>query len=101
VRALFNQTYLIDTTHATHVWEHDGYPQFYVPLAALQNCSWKDKEEVNLDGVVGAAVIEVTTNPRDGRPSATTDRALRFTDDKGAGKLLLGLVRLEFGSMGG
>jgi uncharacterized protein (DUF427 family) len=97
VRVVFNHTYIVDTTSAVHVWEHDGFPQFYVPIDDLK-AKWVDKEKV-ADG--GAAIVSITVGESDsGIKIKSTDRAVRFLDDgKGDVKGLKGLVRLEFGAM--
>ncbi|OAQ70933.1 WSC domain-containing protein [Pochonia chlamydosporia 170] len=98
VRVIHNHTIIVDTSKAMHVWEHDGYPQFYVPLSELRNCSKRDTQLIRSDGVARAAVVEVTIPSRNGIKEVKTDRVLRFTDDKSLGALA-GLVRLEFGAM--
>ncbi|KAI6083457.1 DUF427-domain-containing protein [Hypoxylon rubiginosum] len=35
VRILFNGVYVVDTTSALYVWEHEYYPYFYVPYSAF------------------------------------------------------------------
>ncbi|OLN97181.1 hypothetical protein CCHL11_02133 [Colletotrichum chlorophyti] len=102
VRVIFGHSYIVDTIAAIHVWEHEAYPQYYVPISELQGCSWKDKESIRLKGtssVTEAAVIEITVTGKDGAGNFATDRALRFADDDSVVGPLRGLVRLEFGSM--
>ena len=89
----------MDTTKAVHVWEHDGYPQYYFPLSELKNCKREDKETVEKDGKTAAAVVEITVPAGEGIKEVRTDRVLRFADEKSLGALA-GMVRLEFGSMG-
>jgi hypothetical protein len=97
---LFNNSYIVDTTSALHVWEHAGYPQFYVPHSALQNCEWSRQEDIKAHGGPGAAIIHIKVPGPSGVKEKSTDRAILFaTDEVIAGKLA-GLVRLEFGSMG-
>lgn len=98
VRVIHNHTYVVDTTKALHVWEHDNYPQLYFPLSELK-VEWKDKETVKRDGDVAAAVVEIVIPAREGIKEVKSDRVLRFADDPRLG-ILAGLVRLEFGSMG-
>ncbi|EFY99397.1 DUF427 domain protein [Metarhizium robertsii] len=98
VRVIHNNTTIVDSTKAVHVWEHDGYPQFYFPLSELKNCSKRDIQLVRSDGVARAAVVEVTIPARNGIKETKTDRVIRFTDDRSLGALS-GLVRLEFGAM--
>ncbi|TDZ22101.1 hypothetical protein Cob_v004833 [Colletotrichum orbiculare MAFF 240422] len=102
VRIILNHTYIVDTTKAVHVWEHDGYPQYYIPTSELRNCNWKDKQNIHAenDGASSpASVVEVTVATHDGLQEFKTDRALRFSDDEKAAGVLSGLIRLEFGSM--
>ncbi|KAF6824982.1 DUF427 domain-containing protein [Colletotrichum musicola] len=100
VRVLLNNTCIVDTIKAVHVWEHIAYPQYYVPTSELRNCSWKDKEDIQAEGgEPAAAVVEVTIPARDGVKEFKTDRALRFSNDEKISGALKGLIRLEFGSM--
>ncbi|PNY26623.1 Uncharacterized protein TCAP_03449 [Tolypocladium capitatum] len=98
VRVIHNHCTIVDTPRAVHVWEHDGYPQFYVPMAELRGCTTRDKQLIRSDGVARAAVVELTIPARNGIRECRTERVLRFTDDRSLGALA-GLVRLEFGSM--
>lgn len=101
VRVLLDNTCIADTTKAVHVWEHVAYPQYYVPTSELQNCSWKDKEDIHAEGGgPAAAVVEVIIPAHDSVEEFKTDRALRFSDDEKISGALKGLIRLEFGSMG-
>ncbi|KXH33941.1 hypothetical protein CSIM01_02276 [Colletotrichum simmondsii] len=102
VRVILNSTCVVDTTQAVHVWEHVAYPQYYVPIAELRNCRWKDKQDIQSTAdasQAAAAVVEVTVPGRDGENDFTTDRALRFSDNGEISGALKGLIRLEFGSM--
>ncbi|KAK2594357.1 hypothetical protein QQS21_007917 [Conoideocrella luteorostrata] len=98
VRVVHNDVTIVDTTKAVHVWEHDGYPQFYFPISELKNCSCRDVQLVRSDGVARAALVEVTFPARIGAKETKSDRVIRFTDDRSLGALA-GLIRLEFGSM--
>ncbi|KAF7562881.1 hypothetical protein G7046_g1249 [Stylonectria norvegica] len=103
VRVIHNHTFIVDTVKAVQVWEHDYYPQYYVPLSELKNCTWKDKHVVEAGKGNGdeaaTAVVEVTVSAQNGIAEAKTDRVIRFADTPSLEKLA-GLVRLEFGSMG-
>ncbi|KAL0936254.1 uncharacterized protein CTRU02_208469 [Colletotrichum truncatum] len=102
VRVILNGTYIVDTTKAIHVWEHEAYPQYYLPTTELRNCNWKDKEAIHAaDNAASsaAAVVQITIPAHDGLKEFTTDRALRFSDDEKSSGALRGLIRLEFGSM--
>lgn len=37
VRILFNGTFVADTTSALYVWEHEYYPQLYLPMESFTN----------------------------------------------------------------
>lgn len=99
MRVVHNHSTIVDTTRAVHVWEHDGYPQFYVRTGELKGCTLRDRQLVRSDGVARAAIVELTVPARNGFRESRTERVLRFTDDRSLGALA-GLVRLEFGSMG-
>ena len=101
VRVVLAHRTIVDTTAAVHVWEHDGYPHYYVPQGELtsRGCTLRDKSLVRSDSVTRAAVVELVVPARDGLREFRTDRVLRFTEDRSLGALA-GLVRLEFGSMG-
>jgi hypothetical protein len=100
VRVLFNNSYIVDTTSAIHVWEHPWYPQFYVPHSALQNCNWTKQEDIKAQGGTGATLIHIKVPGPKGLKERSTDRAILFTSDESIAGRLAGLVRLEFGSMG-
>ena len=87
VRAVFNGAYVLDTTEASHVWEHPYYPQFYIPISALQHGSLAKDEAVDSDS--SAFVSSFTSNRK------TTDRLICF--EKGP---LAGLVRIELSAFG-
>ncbi|KAK2054548.1 DUF427-domain-containing protein [Colletotrichum caudatum] len=102
VRVILNQAYIVDTTSAVHVWEHVAYPQYYVRMSELRNCSWKDTQDIHSaddSSAVAAHVVEVTIPGQNGAKDLVTDRVLRFSDDEKLNGALKGLVRLEFGSM--
>ncbi|KAF2424498.1 DUF427-domain-containing protein [Tothia fuscella] len=100
VRVLFNNSYIIDTTQALHVWEHDGFPQYYIPFSALQNCTPSVREDIKANGGgAGASILKIQVPGPKGFKEKTTDRAIRFSDDASLAGKLAGLVRLEFGSM--
>lgn len=105
VRVLFNNTYIIDTTKAIHVWEHDYFPQYYVPTRSLQNCDFVSKEDVTVGkaAIPGASILSIKIPGPDGVAAKSTDRAIAFSehlDSESPASPLAGLVRLEFNSMG-
>lgn len=96
---LFNHSYIVDTTSAIHVWEHLGYPQFYVPVSDLRNCHWSNAGDIEgKSSKPGAAILKISVEGPEGKKE--TDRVIHFLKDGEAGQLA-GLVRLEFGSMDG
>lgn len=99
VRVIHNHIYIVDTTRTTLVWEHNYFPHFYIPREEIQHCVLKDKHEVQYDGTIGAAVVELLVPAHDGLDEVKTDRVIRFADDERLGAIA-GMVRLEFGSMG-
>ncbi|KAI4148257.1 MAG: hypothetical protein L6R39_002843 [Caloplaca ligustica] len=86
VRVLFDKTWVLDTNAARHVWEHEYYPQYYIPSSALTGGRVEKTKAV--DGDQAAFLGKLVTG------NASTDRVLVF--EKGA---LAGLTRLEFGAM--
>jgi uncharacterized protein (DUF427 family) len=100
VRVLFNSSFIVDTTSAYHVWEHDYFPQYYVPFSALQNSTSSTKEEVKTEkGHAGAAILTIKVPGSNGIAEKTTEKAIRFADDPATAGKLAGLVRLDFASM--
>lgn len=87
VRALFNGTYLFDTTSALHVWEHKYFPQFWVPRSAFSTSVLKVLEPYDPDGVAFRASITVKDK--------TSDRVI--VSENGP---LKGYVRVEFKAAG-
>ncbi|KAG6177410.1 hypothetical protein E4U27_004325 [Claviceps purpurea] len=98
IRVIFNRTIIVDSAKSVYVWEHDSYPQFYFPTSELKNCYCRDLQMIKSEGVSRAALVELNIRPRPGIKASKTDRVIRFTDDKSLGAIV-GLVRLEFGSM--
>jgi hypothetical protein len=100
VRVVFNQATIVDTTKAVWVWEHEWYPQFYVPSSEIKDSTLIDSQSVKSEGIAKtAAIVKLTVPAKAGVPEKTTDRVLRFDNDPSLGDLA-GLVRLEFGAMG-
>lgn len=87
VRAQFDGVFLFDTTSARHVWEHQYYPQFWVPVTAFAPGVLTKGKAVDADGSAFMGTAKGSTK--------STDRVLIF--EKGP---LDGLVRLEFKAAG-
>lgn len=63
IRILFNGTFVADTTSALYVWEHEFYPQLYLPMHAFTNTpgvdvklSYGDAIESDEGQIVGGEV---------------------------------------------
>mgnify|MGYP000848352554 CR=1 FL=1 len=97
IRIRFGDSFIVDTTSAVYVWEHEYYPQFYVPLKHLKSCQWEEKEKLE-DG--RAAILTVKAGLKE------TDRVLVFLEGIKAGGgaeaagQLAGMVRVELGVVG-
>ena len=87
VRALFNGTWLFDTTSALHVWEHKYYPLFWVPVSAFPDGILTKHAPYDPDGVAFRASITVKDK--------TTDRVV--ISENGP---LKGHVRVDFKAAG-
>jgi len=83
VRALFGGVWLFDTISARHVWEHQYYPQFWVPVSSFAPSVLTKGKAIDSNGSAFLGVVKGNTK--------TTDRVLIF--EKGP---LEGLVRVEF-----
>jgi hypothetical protein len=87
VRALFDGAYLFDTTSARHVWEHQYYPQFWVPATSFAPGVLTKGKAVGSDDFAFLGTAKGNAK--------STDRVLIF--EKGP---LEGLVRVEFKAAG-
>ncbi|OTA08587.1 hypothetical protein A9Z42_0002670 [Trichoderma parareesei] len=87
IRIIFNKTTIVDTTRAVLVWEHEWYPQYYIPASDIQNAS-----------LTNEALATLTVAEKPGVEAKSTDRVLKFNNDTSWG-VLAGLVRLEFSAM--
>lgn len=88
VRILFNGEYVVDTTSALYVWEHEYYPYYYVPRESFPRGVIRTPPNHDLYQVAELQVGQ-----------KTTDRILAFGNDLGAqSKALEGMVRFEFGA---
>ncbi|KAK8214090.1 hypothetical protein IWZ01DRAFT_225632 [Phyllosticta capitalensis] len=97
IRILLNGTYIADTTQALYVWEHDRFPQYYVPLSSFKKDSWTKTESIDNDA---ASLLRVTAG------NHSTERVIAFSTslDKDGDKsdlihALQGMARVEFGSV--
>ncbi|TVY91624.1 hypothetical protein LAWI1_G002588 [Lachnellula willkommii] len=86
VRALFDGVWVFDTTSSRHVWEHQYFPQFWVPIGAVSPGVLTKGDAFDTD----ASAFRAVAKGKD----KTTERVLVF--EKGP---LAGLVRFEFKAM--
>lgn len=87
VRCIFGGDWLLDTTSASHVWEHPYFPQIYILTSAIKSDLVTKETPVDEEKSAFTARLKNTRKE--------TDRVLVF--EKGQ---LAGLTRLEFGAMG-
>ncbi|KAI2463716.1 DUF427-domain-containing protein [Annulohypoxylon bovei var. microspora] len=90
IRILFDGEYIVDTTSALYVWEHEYYPYYYVPFksfhGALPSYSPIDKNSPYW-------TAKLTPHTR------STDRILVFGGNMGQrSEVLKNMVRFEFGA---
>ncbi|KAL7957310.1 hypothetical protein V8C34DRAFT_187330 [Trichoderma compactum] len=95
IRIVFNNALIVDTTSAVLVWEHEYYPNYYIPESEINNATLKDVQPVKgeADASARVAVAELTVAGNDDIPSKTTNRVVRFDSSWGE---LASLVRIEF-----
>jgi hypothetical protein len=87
VRALFDGTWLFDTTSALWVWEHKYFPQFWIPLWAITPGILTKGAAIDAERSAFSAVLK--------GKGKSSDRVLLFEEGP-----LKGLVRFEFKAMG-
>ncbi|KAI9688951.1 MAG: hypothetical protein M1822_000688 [Bathelium mastoideum] len=85
VRALYKDSYIVDTQEAQYVWEHPYYPQYWLPISALQHVQLSEQKE-HPEGFTTGSLSN---------GSASIPNVLAFT--KGP---LEELVRIPFNSTG-
>ncbi|KAI9150025.1 hypothetical protein HJFPF1_09777 [Paramyrothecium foliicola] len=82
VRVIHNGATIVDTVKALHVWEHDYYPQFYIPLSDLKKSQWHDGDYVTVrvpgGNQIEAFQLELSVPGAEGRKDVQTNRVLRF-----------------------
>ncbi|KAI3325797.1 DUF427-domain-containing protein [Xylariaceae sp. AK1471] len=97
IRIRLGGHYVADTTDAVYVWEHAYYPTYYVPLSSFAE-GVLDISKSDGDGKGGAGYGLATLSAG----GKSTDRVIVFTaeanGEKGKGKVLADLVRVEFGA---
>lgn len=87
VRGLYDGIYVFDTTEARFVWEHQYYPQFYIPSSSVKAGVLTKDGSVDKEESAFLATLK--------GENKSTDRIIIY--DKGP---LAGLVRFEFSALG-
>ncbi|KAI1123046.1 DUF427-domain-containing protein [Nemania abortiva] len=94
VRIRLGGRFVADSTAAVYVWEHAYYPTYYLPRAAFAPEVLLEREGENQSEKKGYRLATLRVG------DVFTDRVIVFSDDgengKGEGKVLAGLVRVEF-----
>ncbi|KAF2455990.1 hypothetical protein BDY21DRAFT_373072 [Lineolata rhizophorae] len=100
VRALFNGTYIADTTSACYVWEHQYYPEFYIPARDVKEGVLTQVEAIEgPSGSGSASMMKLkVTGGSFGRKDKETDAVIQFKSPWSDGNPV---VRFDFGRMDG
>lgn len=93
VRALFDSVFLFDTTAAIYVWEHEYYPQFYIPAVDFNPGVLTKKGPVEGTERENTKAYWATVQGR--KDGQEIEKVLLFEGGK-----LGGLVRIQFGAIG-
>lgn len=108
VRILFNGTFVADTTSALYVWEHEYYPQLYLPMESFVNVPGfdvklgygdpiKDESGRIVGGEVQVAVRRSNTKEDF---EILEDMVLFAADLDGPGEILRNYVKVVFDAVG-
>lgn len=93
VRGLFDSVFIFDTTAAVYVWEHERYPQFYIPASDfVSEVLTKHDVVEEAEGGGPKAYWATVQSRKNGRK---TNDVLLFEGGK-----LGGLVKIGFGAIG-
>ncbi|GAM89220.1 hypothetical protein ANO11243_072570 [Dothideomycetidae sp. 11243] len=88
IRLVFNGQTIADTTSALAVWEHEYYPQYFLPVKAFKTQFVKPSDDVEDGGSAVARLWRIEVNDR------STDEAFEMLKGK-----LAGYVRVLFDAM--
>lgn len=110
IRLLFNGAFIADTTSALYVWEHDYYPQFYLPMSAFvkphgfdvtlhhgEPITETDKSSKIIGGYLEVAVRREHTNEE---YRIVSDMAIFAADLEGRAECLRNYVKIDFKAIG-
>ncbi|KAK8173808.1 hypothetical protein IWX90DRAFT_154650 [Phyllosticta citrichinensis] len=96
IRILINGTYIADTTQALYVWEHDRFPQYYVPLSSFKKDSWTKTESIDNDD---ASLLRITAGDQSIERVIAFSTSLDKHDKSDLIHALQGMARVEFSSV--
>lgn len=110
IRLLFNGAFIADTTSAIYVWEHEYYPQFYLPMNAFVKphgfdvtlhhgdpITVSDKSKKIVGGYLEVAVRREKTNEE---YRIVSDMAIFAADLEGRAECLRNYVKIDFKVIG-
>lgn len=112
VRLLFNGAFIADTSDALYVWEHEYYPQYYLPMKSFVKPPGFDvtlthgeaiKDDANriiAGGLELAVRREGTAGGRDDEFRVIGDMVLFAEDLEGPARMLRNFVKVVFGVVG-
>lgn len=118
IRILFANAFVADTTNALYIWEHEFYPQLYLPMEAFVKPTGfdvvlssgeaiEDAKGTVIGGLLRLAVRPTQTTPEasvSGRGSGqyrTLDEMVLFAADlQGPAKALRNYVKVNFAAVG-
>lgn len=109
VRLLFNGALIADTSDALYVWEHEYYPQYYLPMKSFVKPAGFDVtlthgEAIKDDnGRIIAGELELAVRREDGNDEfRLLNEMVLFAEDlEGPAKMLRNFVKVVFGAIGG
>lgn len=110
IRLLFNGAFIADTASALYVWEHEYYPQFYLPMNAFvkphgfdvtlhhgEPITESDKSDKIVGGYLEVAVRREHTNEE---YRIVSDMVIFAADLRGQAESLRNYVKIDFKAIG-
>ena len=111
IRLLFNGAFIADTTSALFVWEHEYYPQFYLPMGSFvkpngfditlshgEPITASDSSDEIVGGYLELAVRRAQNSNEEYR--LISDMAIFASDLGGPAKCLRDYVKIDFKAIG-
>ncbi|KAK5090643.1 hypothetical protein LTR05_000818 [Lithohypha guttulata] len=108
IRLLFNGAFVADTNDAQYVWEHDYYPQYYLPMNAFCQSSGYDiktifgeaiKDDKTGKTLGGELKLAVRRENTDEEHRTITDMVLFAADLEGPSTMLKDHVKVLFSAI--